>query len=150
MARTFAKYAHFRKPRVCPRASELASSLKYVSEGDMILYEVGGRRSLARVLGLATHDGDGKKYPKAHLAVITADETLAFGYERHVDLNEVVGVRQPGAFTRWFLFGKVPKDPETAYGLVEFGAMSNSYLDEFLSGDELRPDWYDVAWPKKT
>jgi len=149
------KYRRFRKPRYCPNARTGGFRSWKVSEGDLILYRephTDGTHGyvLARVLGLATHGGDGSEYPKPRLAVLAVDDMLTFGMERHVALEDVEEVLDRGAparhFARWFLFGQMPP-PELAYALVEYGGMSDGYLGEYLTGPEgeLRKDWRDVA-----
>jgi hypothetical protein len=118
-----------------------------VSEGDLIKYREGpdgDARRLARVLGLATHDGCGKKYDKPRLAVLATDDFLTHGFERHVELDAVVGIRKPGPFATWFLFGQMP-DIDTAYSASEYGVLTNSYIAPYLLGSELRKDWREVA-----
>jgi len=148
------KYKRFRKPRYCAEATHLGFRKHSVSEGDLIAYReeyADGSHGirLARVLGLATHGGDGTQYPKPRLAVLAANDMLTHGWERHVALEDVAEVLDPSEgrdFARFFLFGDMPS-PELAYGLVEYGGMSDGYLGEYLTEPEgeLRKDWRDVA-----
>lgn len=149
------KYRRFRKPRYCPNASSLGYSRPYVSEGDFISYreaylDGSDRTRLARVLGLVTHDGCGNAYPQPRLFVMATDDMLSHGMERHVALEDVADVRTPGAFTRWFLFGKMPA-PELALRFMEYGAASNSYAGEYLTEPEgeLDPEWHEIAMRRK-
>lgn len=146
------KFRSFRKPIYCPNACSLGFARHSVSVGDLILYREHYRDGswgtrLARVLGLATHDGTMKPYPKPRLAVLAASDMLDHGYERHVALEDVQEVRDPSpengrAFARFFLFGKVPP-PELAYAVSEYGAMCDSYLGDYLTAPEgeVRKDW---------
>jgi hypothetical protein len=147
------KFKRFRKPRYCPGASATGFRKWAVSEGDLVRYREeyadGSHGSrLARVLGLATHGGDGTEYPGPRLAVLAANDMLTCGYERHVaieDVEEVLDPSQGRDFARWFLFGTVP-GPELAYAVSEYGAMSDSYLGKYLTAPEgeVRKDWRDV------
>jgi len=155
------KFKRFKKPRYCPEATSLGFRAHSVKEGDLILYreehEDGSYTSrLARVLGLATHGGDGSVYIKPRLAVLAASDMLSHGYERHValeDVSEVMDTTGGGLFhgrerdfARWFLFGTMPA-PELAYAVSEYGALSDGYLGKYLTSPEgeLRKDWRDVA-----
>ena len=147
------KYKRFKKPRYCPNASWCGSSTRLVSEGDLISYREYSDREgnhyhtrLARVLGLATHDGCMNKYDKPRLLVLATDDMLSFGMERHVRLEDVAEISKPGDFTRWFLYGKM-QDPETTIRASEYGALSNGYVEKYLDGPEgqLRKDWHEIA-----
>lgn len=138
------RYKTFRKAH-CPNAISQS-----VSVGDLILYreryEDGSSRTrLARVLGLATHDGTMRPYPKPRLAVLAASDMIECGFERHVALEDVLEVRNPKsdrAFARFFLFGTMPS-PETAYAVSEYGVMCDRYLGDYLTAPEgeIRKDW---------
>jgi len=148
------KYRKMKKALFCPNASRIGRSRYEVKAGDLILfkqeYQDGSTgQVLARVLGLATHAGNGEKYPKPRLAVLAAGDALNHGFERHVPVEDVAQVFDPGDFTRWFLFGNMP-ETELAYSLVEYGGMSNNYLAKFLTSPEgdLRKDWRDVAFKR--
>jgi hypothetical protein len=146
-------YKRFKKALYCPNAYSCGSAKYEVREGDLILYREdltsGENRRLARVLGLATHAGDGSKYPKPRLVVLAADDMLSHGYERHVALEDVVEIRDPGDFARWFLYGRMPA-PDMAVKVQDYGAMNNNYLKQFLTEPEgeIRKDWFNVATRK--
>jgi hypothetical protein len=119
-------------------------------EGDLILCDIGpaeGPQKLrfARVLGLATHDGCGKKYRKPRLAVLLADDFFNHAFEAHIDREWVLRIRDLGDFSRWFFFGKMPPI-ETAYAAGRYGILSDDYIAKYLiNGHELRADWREVA-----
>lgn len=120
-----------------------------VHAGDLILYRERGHAldsytyRLARVLGLATHDGMGKEFRKAsqgsrtkaapQLYVLAAAYSLEDGYIRIVDPDDVAEIREAptGDFARFFLFGAM-SDAETVAGLVVDGAMNDKYLAKRL------------------
>lgn len=159
------RYARFKKPRYCGEARHGGFRHWDVVEGDLILYKEhyeGGTcgHRLARVLGLATHDGCGKEYTVVgtkgrvklapRLMVLAASDMLDFGYERHIEFADVEEVMWRGAdrergFARWFLFGTMPP-PELAAAVCDYGAMSDSYLAKYLTAPEgeLREDWREV------
>lgn len=155
------RYRRFRKPLWCPGASGTGFRKKAVSEGDLISYkeryEDGSwAPRLARVLGLATHGGDGVKYGKPRLAVLAASDMLDHGYERHVDLDDVLEAMDATGsgsfperrrdFARFFLFGEMP-GPEDAAALSRHGSMSDGHVAKYLTSPEgaVRKDWRGLA-----
>ena len=165
MSDRLCKYARFKRSRYCGEARHGGYRHWDVVEGDLILYKEhyeGGTygHRLARVLGLATHDGCGKEYTETNakgkvkkaprLMVLAASDMLDFGYERHIELSNVEEVMWRGAdrdraFARWFLFGLMPS-PELAAAVCDYGAMSDGYLAKYLTAPEgeLRKDWREV------
>lgn len=147
------QFKRFKKARYCPNASAIGYSKHSVNEGDLISFCADGdHQRLGRVLGLATHGGDGKKYKKPRLAVLAASDMLSFGMERHVDLDDVLEIFDPSRirdFARFFLFGDM-SSPEETYKATAYGAMSDSYIGKYLTYPEgqLRKDWHDVAMKK--
>ena len=141
------KVRAIRKGIYAPDASGMGYTEHSVKDGDLIVYRehyVGGATGtrLARVLGLATHDPDGKAFGKKKvLLVLAASDSFTFGYERFVDLEDVLEIRRPGqhnlgVFAHWFLTGKMASPAETLR-TVQYGAMKDSYLGEYLKGDKL-------------
>lgn len=155
------KYVAFKAPRYCPGASTLGYSTRWVKRGDLIKYrehyepdEDGQERCgsrLARVLGLvAKGSGHAGNPPLSEdmLLVLAADDMLMFGYERWVALADIIECdgRQPGAFARWFLFGGMPPIQQ-ALDMIQYGAMSDSYLAKYLDSPEGAPvsNWREVG-----
>lgn len=135
------RYEKIRKPMFCPNASRIGGDYQ-VKGGELIAYSDSTRTSrLGRVLGRATHAGDGSEFKEPTLVVMTANDTLTAGYLRAVPLEDVTEVRsierRKGSFALWFLFGEMP-EPEEAERAVEYGMMSDHYIDRWLVGDELR------------
>jgi hypothetical protein len=149
------KIIKFKTPRYCTNASTIGYSTWKVSMGDLIKYREhyeGGTSGyrLARVLGLI-RKGDGHPgnppLSEDHLFVLAADDLLRYGYERWVALSDVVEIdsRQPGAFTRWFLFGTMPAASQ-ALAMIKHGSMSDSYLEQYLLEPEgsICSNWREV------
>ena len=165
------RYKKLKKPVFCPNATTLGFS-KYVvldddpadqvTEGDLIVYKEhladGSYNSrLARVIGLATHDGCGVEYtkpskrgkakPTPRLLVIAANDMLDYAYERHVDVDDVIEVRSPPdpTFTRWFLSGKLPSI-DSILALGKYGGLCDRYFSKYVDGNgDLRDDWREKA-----
>ena len=122
-----------------------------VKDGDYILYRehyVGGGTGsrLARVLGRATHDPDGKPYGKKKvvLVVLAASDNFTHGYERWIDLGDVLEVRRPGThshgeFAKWFFTGQLAS-PGEVLRMVQYGAMKDEYIGEYLKNGKLQFD----------
>ncbi len=108
------------------------------------------RERMGRVLGIATHDGTGAQYKRPRkdpmLAVLVPSDDMHFAYVRHIAKSDIRQLISPGAFARWFLFGAAPS-PELAHEVSEYGALSDSYVGEYLTAPEgaLRSDWHEVA-----
>lgn len=144
------QFKSFKKARYCPNASAVGYSKHSVSIGDLISFreeitDTEELRVLGRVLGLATHNGRGEKYEKPHLVVLAASSMLSYGFERHVELEDVMEILDPSRirdFARFFLFGTMPS-PEVANEMAKYGAMSDSYIGAFLTYPEgqIRKDW---------
>lgn len=140
------KFKAIRKPIYAPNATTIGYGKYDVKDGDLILFrqDYGGgetRSYLGRVLGLATHDGVGKKYDKKVLLVLAANDTMTRGHERHVDIEDVLEIRRPGenelgVFAKWFLTGEMASPAETLRA-VEFGAMGDNYLGRYLEDGRL-------------
>lgn len=87
---------------------------------------------LARVLGIATHGGEGQELPENTLAVVAVNETITFGYPRFVPLEAVFEVSSPeDAFKKWF-FGFKDIDPDLIYRHAEYGSLNNRFVEEYL------------------
>ena len=122
-----------------------------VKDGDFIVYREhytgGGTGSrLARVLGRATHDPDGRPYGKKKvvLVVLAASDNFTHGYERWIDLEDVLEVRRPGthshgAFANWFFTGQMAS-PGEVLRMVHYGAMKDEYIGEYLKNGKLQFD----------
>ena len=173
MSDSFCRYKRFKAPMYCTNATMLGHGTWEVLEGDFILYKEyladdSYNVRFARVLGLATHDGCGKKYmsepcegskgrkskpkPEPRLLVMALSDSMTFAYERHVKLGDVVKIlsaaKRPELFSmlRWFLFGK-PPEPELAVRFMNYGSCSDGYISKYLSSPEgeIRADWHEVA-----
>jgi hypothetical protein len=136
------RYRDFKKPIYCPRASTIGYDRYVVVAGDLIKFEVDMGDALrlgwlGRVLGIAECDGMGKDYDGVVLVVLTASADLSFGHEYHVPIDHVLQVFSPGDFTRWFLFGDMPKDLTEVLRAAEYGSLSNSYIDKYLDNGKL-------------
>jgi hypothetical protein len=146
-----ADYTIFKSPRYCPNASHTGYDKHSVSVGDLIMYEIEytdghTHRQLARVLGLVNKRlPDGSDPGKDTLVVLEADEMLSHAFVRYVKLDKVVRVRAPSksGFASWFLSGPVP-DPETAIAASSYGSLSDSYIDKYLEGGELRSTFRNI------
>lgn len=141
------KVKAIRKAIYAPNASGMGYTEHSVKDGDLIVYReyyTGGGTGtrLARVLGLATHGPDGKAFGKKKvLLVLAASDSFTFGYERFVDLEDVLEIRRPGqhnlgVFANWFFTGKMASPAETLR-TVQYGAMKDSYLGEYLKSGKL-------------
>jgi len=134
------------KPIFCPNASRIGYDRYTVKHGDLIRFHVlandGSKiHFLGRVLGCAVRDGMGKPYKaRKVLLVLKASDDLAHGYLFHVPIETVDQIFDPGAFTRWFLFGTMPDESSRVEYLSDLGAMSNNYLAYYVSGNELVAD----------
>jgi predicted RNA-binding Zn-ribbon protein involved in translation (DUF1610 family) len=172
---TLCRYRRFKKPRYCTNARSTGFRTWNVLPQDLILYkewfdDKSYHTRLARVLGLATHDGCGKEYmsddvspdadetpkklkPSPRLAVLAASDMLDHGYERHVRFSDVMEVLRynrsdyPWDFGRWFLLGKMPPSPELAYAAADYGIFSNGFITRYLSSPEgeLLPNWREIS-----
>lgn len=149
------KYKRFKKPIFLPNASRTGFDKYEVSIGDFIAwrYEYDkneGHSDLfyGRVLGEATHSGCRKKYPKKPrmLAVMMLGERLNHGYINHVPVDIVQFCHDPGAFTKWALFGEM-LSPELTERLADYGALSNGYIGKYL--DESGLKIVRTPWDKK-
>lgn len=140
------RYEKIRKPIFCPRHSQVGDY--QVKGGELIVYddEIGDKRTtrIGRVLGLATHGGDGSEFPAKTLAVMVANETMTAGWIRAVPAEDVIEIRSDfkGSFALWFLCGQMP-DPDEADRAVRYGLVNDNYIDRWLVGDELR---FDQKW----
>lgn len=118
-----------------------------ITIGSLVTYRVGDTRELGRVLGLAKHDGMGKRYPKKdeHLVVLQLSENGKDCYERHIPIADVDFVHdapKTATFIAWFMTGSV-KDLKTIQGLLDYGALNSRFLDKFMKDGQLNPDWRD-------
>jgi hypothetical protein len=120
-------FKHFTKALYCPNASTIK---RLVREGDFV-HE---GNTMARVLGLATHDENGRKYAAPlPLLVLVANPDLSYGYMSTLSLDKVDFIDEaPGDFTLWFLFGSMPKDLNLIEEVVNDGSMSNTHLGKLL------------------
>jgi len=152
----------FKTPRYCPNVTTIGYAKPSVSIGDMIRYKTPTNdpdffyEEVGRVLALVKNDGCGKPLmneagtkPTPWLCVLQLSNNLSFGYERYIPLwhvREIFDMDRPRDFLRWFMFGKMPP-PELAIAVIKYGAMSDSYLAEYLDGPEgsIRPNWHDIA-----
>lgn len=114
------------------RAGDLISYREHYEDGSFGYRDGSFGYRLARVLGIATHGGDGQELPENTLAVVAVNETITFGYPRFVPLEEVFEASSPeDAFKKWF-FGFKDIDPDLIYRHAEYGSLNNRFIDEYL------------------
>lgn len=149
------KYKRFKKPIFLPNASRMGFDKYMVSIGDFIAWRLEYDKNegysdvyYGRVLGEVTHDGMGKKYAKKPrvLAVMVFGERLNHGYVGHVPVDIVQFCHDPGAFTKWALFGEM-MSPELTERMAEYGSLSNGHIDKLL--DETGLKIVRTPWEKK-
>lgn len=140
------QYKSFKSKKISGQVSPPGGGYWTVHPGDMIAYtehyEGGTSCSrLARVLGLATHDGTGKAYSgkKVVFAVLAVNDTITFGYERHVKEDYVTEVSPAwDDFKEWF-FGHQNMDPETTFWFERYGAL-NKRISDYVDAEGELPD----------
>jgi hypothetical protein len=126
------------KPIFCPNASRIGYDRYAVKHGDLIRFSTSANdgskiHSLGRVLGCAVRDGMGQPYKaRKVLLVLKASDDLSHGYLFHVPIETVEQIFDPGAFTRWFLFGVMPDESSRIEHLSDLGVMGNSYIADYL------------------
>lgn len=135
-------YRKFKKPIFCPNSACFGYNKTQVEMGDFIQVKTNPNSdalTLGRVVGEALWDGLGNKYSRKnrHLAVLVAGVELNHGYIIHVAVSAVRYIRKPGAFLKWFLFGEMP-EIETLEKLVNYGAISNNYIQKYLDETGMR------------
>jgi len=135
------KYKKFKKPIFLPNASRTGYDKFEVVIGDFISWQYPDEDHLfyGRVLGEATHSGMGKPYPKKPkvLAVLQFGERLNHGWVTHVLVDHVQFCHDPGAFTKWALFGEM-LSPELTERLADYGSLSNGHIDKLLDETGLK------------
>ncbi|MBU2527645.1 MAG: hypothetical protein KKC03_13700 [Bacteroidetes bacterium] len=145
-------YGIFRSPIYCPNVRPLGYDKYKVSIGDLIIfaYPNDKYRRLARVVGVAKKTGTRELYkPRTVLAAMEMGETGGSIYLRHVKIEWVERIVEPGKWMHRVFFESILPDPDTLAALDKHGGLSDHYIKDYLDADgNIRKDWRK-AWEAK-